>query len=437
MPRMNTGNKLKVLPTAYNLLLYTVGWGLLPLVISKAGPDPLFRKGRFGRYDEQMNRRAAHRIWIHAASVGEVTGAIPVLKALQERLAHASIFLTAATPQGFAFARKGLPEQVKVLPFPLDFPHVLTRALRQLQPDLYVALEGEFWPNLYRTLHYHGIPTVLLNGRLSNRSANLYRLFKPLFKSIFERFQWLAMHSDEDLKNILTLGANPERSLVLGSSKYEGLLSRAQPEAPEKWRAILSIPSGVPVLVGGSLRRNECFDLPEIYRELKTNKPQLIGIFAPRHLEQVPRMVHWLQSRGLPFQCLSHLEKGMERRHTPIILVDKIGVLFELYSIGDLIFCGGTLAPIGGHNILEPAAWKKAVFYGPHLQKVDYEHKILRTYGGGFMVEDKNDLLCTWNRWINHLQELSEHGEKAMQALKQMKGVVAKQVDLIVSALPE
>lgn len=419
----------------YNLSLYTAGWGLIPLLVPKSGNDTSFRKGRLGHFDAQVSSSGRPRIWLHAASVGEVSGAVPIIKALQQSLNGSCIVLTVATYQGFLSAQKQLSNRVTVLPFPLDFEPTVTKALNMIRPDIYVALESEFWPNLYRLFRHHRVPTVLLNGRLSDRSAEIYSLFRPLFRPIFAQFEWLAMHSQEDQNNVLRLGARPERTLVLGSSKYEGLLEKIRPQKSEQWRTELQIPAHAPVLVGGSLRRSECIELLEVYRDMREIHRDLIAIFAPRHLERLPHMIQWLESRRMPFQLLSSLSKGIETRHASIILVDRIGVLFELYAVGDLVFCGGTLAPIGGHNILEPAAWKKAIFYGPNLQKVDYEHRILTNLGGSFIVQDKAELLRVWSYWINHLTELQGRGDKAFEALGKMKGVALKQVDLIVSTL--
>lgn len=421
----------------YDLLLNTTGRFLLPILMSRAKSDALFSEGRLGRYHRRLSGSKRPRVWFHAASVGEVTGAIPIIHRLYERLEHCSILLTVATPQGFRFAQARLPRWVEVLPFPLDCAPILTRAFDQLDPDVYVALESEFWPNLYRFLRSRRVPAVLLNGRLSRRSARVYGLFKPLFQPIFEQFRWLAMHSQEDLHNALSLGASPERSLVLGSSKYEGMLDRVEPANTGKWRTALQIPAETPVVVGGSLRRSECVELLEVFARLEQINSELVAIFAPRHLEQLPNMITWLKTKGLDFQLLTNLENGSVPRRASIILVDRIGVLFELYALGQLVFCGGTLAPVGGHNILEPAAWKKPVFYGPHLQKVRYEHRILQKFGGSFLVRDKDDLFRSWSHWIEHPLELLIHGEKARLALEQLGEVASKQAQLIISALSQ
>jgi 3-deoxy-D-manno-octulosonic-acid transferase len=372
---------------------------------------------------------------VHAASVGEVTGALPIVRTLRDRLPGSGLYLTVATPQGFQFARANLSPWAHILPFPLDFPSVLERAFRKIQPDLYVALEGEFWPNLFRFLERYQASAILLNGQLSHRSAKWYSLLEPIFRPIFQQFVWLAMHTEEDRKNVLLLGASPERTSVLGNSKYDALLLRKDLTKATEWQRALNLDSDVPVLVGGSLRRSECTQLLEVFCSLKKTDPGLVGIFAPRHMAEIVNMVEWLEAKRVAYQLLSRIETAKEKRSSAVILVDRIGILFDLYALGDLIFCGGTLEPFDGHNIMEPAAWGKAVFYGPHLQKVTDEHNILQSSKGGFLVQDSSELLQQWAYWIRHLPELSQYGENAKEALSKVGGVSTRQVELIMSAL--
>ncbi len=420
----------------YNLFLHSFGCGAIPFLRFKLRKDPAFLEGRLGKYPVRYSSDGGPRIWFHASSVGEVTGAVPTLRTLKDRLPASTVYLTAGTPQGLRQARRQLPSSVPVFPFPLDFPWVLDRAFDKLNPDLYVGFESEFWPNLFRRLRSKQIPAILLNGRLTDRSAGRYAAFAPVFRPIFRQFEWLAMHSEEDMQNILRLGARPERTMVLGSSKYDGLASRANPESPPAWRDLLKIPPGMPVVIGGSLRGAECIRLPEVFLALRKTSPDIVGIFVPRHLEQIPNMVRWLDSRRVGFHLLSHLEQKTEERRAPVVLVDRMGVLFELYSLGDLVFCGGTLEPVGGHNIMEPSAWGKAVFYGPYLKKVLHEHRILQQFMGGFLAGDDSDLLSQWSHWVQHLPELEVHGVNARRALDTLGGVAARQVKLILASLP-
>lgn len=421
----------------YNALLHAAAFGIFPHMWIKARDDPEFRKGRRGIYNRTLLEHAHPRIWLHASSVGEVTGAVPVLHALYERLPCVSLFLTVATPQGFRFAGSQVPPSVPVLPFPLDLPLILKRALNHIKPDLYVGFEGEFWPNLFRYLAGSGVPAVLLNGRLSSRSSRWYRLVQGLFQPVFRHFTWLAMHSWDDRRNVLQVGAHSERTLVLGSSKYAGLLARARADRPEFWREILGIAGDVPVVVGGSLRGAECTQLLEVFRDLMESEPTLVGIFAPRHMHNISVMAHWLKRHRMPFQMLSDMEWRKEKRKYSVILVDRIGVLFELYSLGDLVFCGGSLEPIGGHNILEPAAWGKAVFYGPHIHRVLDEHNLLTTFEGSFLVENSHKLGDCWRQWVYHLPRLRVHGRRAKEALAGLSQTVDKQVDLIMDVIRE
>lgn len=364
-----------------------------------------------------------------------MTGALPTINAVADRWLEASLTVTAGTPQGFRYALARLPSQVRALPFPLDFPSILEKAFEAIQPDLYVGFEGEFWPNLYRVLAGARVPAVLLNGRLSSRSARRYRLLSPLFRPVFQSFEWLAMHSEEDRENVISLDVPRARVLVLGSSKYGALITKADPSRGESWRQLLRIPEGLPVVVGGSLRRAETTMLLEVFHGLCAREPGIVGIFAPRHIERVAPMAQWLRARKIPYHRLSLIERGEEIRTHQIVLVDRIGVLFELYSLGDLVFCGGTLEPIGGHNILEPAAWKKAVFYGPHLHKVLREHNILTSREGSFLVKDARHLEDQWGQWLGNIGELERHGALAYDALRELGGVVERQVELIQTTL--
>jgi 3-deoxy-D-manno-octulosonic-acid transferase len=421
----------------YNLFLNTVGIGVLLALRPKIMYDETFYNGRLGSFAPELVGGGSPRIWLHAASVGEVVGILPTISLLRDQLPQAALYLTVGTLYGFHFARKQVAGKACVLPFPLDFPWVLKKAFDSMKPDVYVAVESEFWPNLYHILRQRRITALLLNGHLSDRSTRRYSLWKPLFSPIFKQFRWLAMHSPEDRQNALALGADPKRVLVMGTAKYDGLSSRVNKQKAQEWRNVLDIPPSLPVVVGGSLRGSECVELLRVFHRLQVVEPKTVGIFVPRHLERLPSMIEWLKGQNIPFQLLSQITGSNGKRYAPIVLVDRIGILFELYALGNLVFCGGTLEPIGGHNILEPAAWGKAVFYGPHVEKVYQERRFLESSGGSFLAEDAEDLLRQWTYWIQHLAELGERGESAREAIRRLEGVAARQVGLIIDALAE
>lgn len=364
-----------------------------------------------------------------------MTGAVPTLLAVRKRLPGAALFLSVGTPQGLRHARDLLPEDVPVFPFPLDFSKCVARAVTTVRPDLFVAFETEFWPNFYHRLAGRGIPALLLNGRVSESSERFYSILSPLFRPVFEQFEKMAMHSEEDAGRAARIGARPEKILVLGSSKYDGLAARARPERAQFWKKLLGLGETAPVIVAGSLRGTECFTLMRVFEKLREASPDIVGVFVPRHLYNIPKMAARLSERKIAYDLLTDLEAGRRARSAPVVLVDRMGALFELYSAGDLIFCGGTFEPVGGHNILEPAAWGKAVFYGPHLKKVPREHRILHNFGGSFLALDAEDLLSQWKKWVADPAGLKERGMLAKEALDTLGGVVDRQVKLIVDTL--
>lgn len=344
--------------------------------------------------------------------------------------------MTAGTPQGLKFARAQLPSEIPVFPFPLDFSRCISRAISAVQPDLFINFETEFWPNFFRELNRRNIPALLLNGRISRSSERFYRLSSPLFRPVFERFTYMAMHSREDTERAVRLGVTPRKVLTLGSSKYDGLIRKAHPERTGYWKKLLST-GNERVLIGGSLRGSESIELLRVFQRLRHFSTDLLAILAPRHMENIPKMSEWLEKENIAYDLLTQIESGARARTAPVVLVDRIGALFEIYSVGDLIFCGGTFEPVGGHNILEPAAWSKAVFYGPHLKKVLHEHRILRDFGGSFQALDPEDLFYQWKTWLGNMERIGKCGEAAGRALNSFKGVVGRQVELILESLPK
>ncbi len=421
---------------AYNLILNGIQPEIVDLLSRKSLKDREFKRGRLGFYDDGVIGAGRPRIWCHAVSVGEMTGAIPTLTELRRRMPSSTVLMTAGTPQGVKFARAQMPTEIAVLPFPLDFSQCVSRAVKTVEPDLFVNFESEFWPNFFRQLRSRNIPAVLLNGRISGSSERFYRLFSPLFKPVFQQFTYMAMHSKEDMDRALRLGTTPGRVMTLGSSKYDGLAGKATPGKAAYWKKLLRIENG-PVLMGGSLRRSETIELMRVFVRLREYLPDLMAIFAPRHMKNIPKMCDWLTKKNVRYNLLTDIEGGSQTRTAPVVLVDRIGVLGDLYSAGDLIFCGGTFEPVGGHNILEPAAWSKAVFYGPYLKKVLHEHRILHDFGGGFRMLDLEDLFSNWKKWLGDMKSLRKNGEAAFRALHSFKGVVARQVDLILQSLPK
>ena len=370
-------------------------------------------------------------VWIHAVSVGEVGVAAALINALDQVRPGLGVVVSTTTTHGQELAHKKLAPRATCIYFPLDFIASVHLALRHNRPDIIVCLETELWPNFLGEAHRLGISTLLLNGRISECSFRRYLKIKPLMKDLFQSFSVLGMISNNDAQRIIEMGAPISRVMVTGNMKGAGLLEQADPNRIENIRRKLQLKAGQLVLVAGSIRNRELNWLPEIFCQLMRDRADLVAILAPRHLKRISRLEAWFQREGIECQRFSSISDGLVERRTNIILVDSVGILFDIYGLGDLVFCGGSLVPLGGQNILEPAAWGKVVFYGPHMDNFLEASQLLEKAGGGIKVQNKDDLLAQLKSFLNNHKQLESMGRRARAVLKDRNQIAIKQAELV------
>ncbi|MCG6944672.1 MAG: hypothetical protein LJE87_04935 [Deltaproteobacteria bacterium] len=394
-------------------------------------------KQRLGFHSQEIIHSLQQKplLWIHAVSVGEVGVASTLIRALDKVQPSLGLIVSTTTPHGYELAQQRLAPRATCIYFPLDFIFSVRRALRHISPDIIVCLETELWPNFLGEAHRLGISTLLINGRISKGSFRRYRKILPLMKPLLEDFSALAMVSSNDAKRVIGIGAPAARVKVTGNMKGAGLVEQANPSRAKDLKRKLQLKSRQPVLIAGSIRDQELSWLPEIYNELLREKTDLVGIFAPRHLNRLGRLEAWLKQHGLEFQRLSSLVNGSEKRTTATILVDGVGRLFDLYGLGDLIFCGGSLVPLGGQNILEPAAWGKPVFYGPYMDNFLEASELLETAGCGIMVQDRDELLTKLRYFLSNPDALKAMGSNGRNAISDRDQIAVRQAELITEVL--
>jgi 3-deoxy-D-manno-octulosonic-acid transferase len=421
----------------YNAVTFPVAVATEPLayLISLLLPDEKASRcrQRLG-FHSQETIHSLHRrplIWLHAVSVGEVGVAATLIQALEQVRPGLGMVVSTTTPHGQDLAREKLAPRATCIYFPLDFITSVRRALRSTHPDIIVCLETELWPNFLGEANRLGIPTLLLNGRISPRSFRHYRKISSLMKPMLNYFAALAMSSEDDAKRVIDLGAPASRVLVTGNMKGAGLVEQTNSKKIGDLRQKLKLQSGEPVFVAGSIRERELFWLPEIFSRLLGQRPDLVGIFAPRHLNRIGRLASWFEQHGLEFHPLSSLMNGSQARKANVILVDGVGNLFDLYGLGDLIFCGGSLIPLGGQNILEPVAWGKPVFYGPHMDNFLEASQLLERAGCGVRVRDRDELLTQLRYFLTNLEELNGMGRKGQAVLRDRNQIAIKQAELV------
>ncbi len=368
------------------------------------------------------------RVWLHGASLGEMQVADSILSHLAERLGSAEFVLTSGTPHGLTEAQKRTAGRALCLPYPLDLLGPVKRFVNIVRPDVYVPLETEIWPNLLSFLMLRSTPVVLANARLSARSFGRYRAMNRFFRPIVRGFAKILAISEADRDRFLMLGVKKERVEVMGNAKYDQLPARARAEAARRASGRLGFGPGSKVVVAGSIRSQEVEFIPRAFAALSAKHPEARLVAAPRHLKRVPDLVEELKKHGISHRLLSEEAGGAE----PLaVVVDELGVLFDLYSAAHAAFVGGSLVNLGGQNPLEPAAWAVPVLFGPHMDNFALEADSLIAARGGEEVRDADSLARELSRLLTDPESRNSMGKNAKSALMDVVGSGKRQAMII------
>ena len=386
---------------------------------------------RFGDYSRVDRTDQRPWIWIHAASVGEVQAVRALIPALMARDCGCRFFLTTTSRQGKEVAVSLLSPDVRCELAPLDTSRAVGRALQCIRPSLYICLETELWPMMLTRIRQAGIPGLLLNGRMSERSLSRYLLLRKTMAGLLTGFGSLGVISRQDGERYNRLGVPENRIRVCGNMKYD-LQGGNLTELQEKYQGIL-VPGKKKVFICGSTRSGEEHLLLPVYRRLQAESKGIIWLIAPRHLERVPEIENLLGRAGLEYELFSRsLHQG---RSQDIVLLDSMGCLSELYSIGDYNFCGGSLVDKGGHNIMEPISRHNPVYFGPFMKDFQDGVELVLTAGAGFQVQDAGELADLLVRHINDDSSYRRTCSAAARLADLQQGAVQCQADMVLQQL--
>ncbi|RKX60505.1 MAG: hypothetical protein DRP37_05180 [Thermodesulfobacteriota bacterium] len=391
--------------------------------------------GRLGHLPDYVAATGPQDLWLQAVSVGEVAVAEALVQAIDRRAPGLKILISATTPAGFARAMSSLGTRCSVIPYPLDFPQIVRRMATEVRPRVYACLETELWPNLISAVRQFGGKTVLLNGRISARSFPRYLRLLSITRPLLAGFSKICAISDIHANRLAALGAPMDRIQITGNAKFEGLVSRPDPDRVIGLRNRLKIEDSIKVLVAGSLRGGEEKEVIKAYNLLQSRWPNMIFFLVPRHLKKVSSIVSVLNKKSIPYQLWSDLEVN-QKRTAKVVVVDVIGPLFDLYGLAAAAFVGGSLVPKGGQNLLEPAAWGCPVIYGPHTDNFEEARITLESHGGGQEVCNGKDLAEAVNMLFEEPLKKGERGMRSRSALEALaKGVATKQTDVLLQVL--
>jgi len=420
----------------YNLLLIIATVLTLPAFCLYVLITGKYREGlgqRFGFVSSRTPNDPSlkPRLWIHACSVGEVIAISPIITEIKSIYPLSCIVVSNTTRSGHGFAKKALKDVSSCLYFPLDLGWVVRRALRAVSPDMFIVSETEIWPNFLRTAKRLGIKTIMVNGRISVRSFGSYMKARFFIKRVLQNFDIMSMIMKSDADKIISMGALPERVLINGNSKYDRLADQVHRSFEEEMRRILSISREDKVFIAGSTRTGEEEVVIEAYLRFVKAYPDMLLIIAPRHIERTGEIEELLRKSRLEFVLKTELDKGKINRDKPVIVIDTIGDLFKVYSVGTIVFCGGSLVPLGGQNVLEAAAWGKVVFYGPSMEDFLDASELLERVGAGIEIKDADDLVKTGIKLLKDPETLRSLGEAGREAVMANRGSARRNAELI------
>ncbi|MBW2144862.1 MAG: 3-deoxy-D-manno-octulosonic acid transferase [Deltaproteobacteria bacterium] len=397
-----------------------------------------------GRYTGHLNERlgfvspetvqniSGHpRIWIHAASLGEVKVAASIIDALKHLMPDCSLILSTITESGRKLAEDTFGRDVSVIYAPIDFVGSVRKSLTTVRPDVMVFLETEIWPTWLSQAHRMGIKTVLINGRISLKSVSGYLRLRLFFREVLKNFDAFSMIMAGDATRIESMGADPQKIEINGNAKYDLPAGAVDPAAEAKIRRILNLDADDRVFVAGSTRTGEEEMILHAYEKILEKFPDTILVIAPRHIERTHEIGALIKRRGFQYQLWTDFINGKERRATQVVIVNTFGELFNIYSVGTIVFSGGSLVPLGGQNPLEPAVWGKAVFYGPHMENFLDAKAILEAVSAGVTVHNSEVLAEKAVWFLGHPGELTGFGERAREAVLNNEGAAEKHARVI------
>ena len=366
-------------------------------------------------------------IWVHAVSVGEVQAAVPLVRALQDKFPDQSILITTVTPTGAARVASIFGDSVHHCYNPFEFPHAIGNFFKAVKPRAAMIMETEIWPNLYRGCGHRGVPLVLVSARISPRSIPGYRRMLPLIRETLSHGIIIAAQSQADADRFLELGASSLRTRVTGNIKFD---VQMDPQIAAQGKLLRETLFGDrPVWIAASTHDGEEQQLLSVHRKLRRRFPDLLLVLVPRHPQRFTAVRELTERDG--FGVVSRTDDQPCSPDTEVFLVDTMGEVPLFYAGSDVAFVAGSLAPIGGHNLLEPAALGLPIVTGPHVfNALDIAEKFIEL-GACRMVAGSDELGDLVAGLLERPDEARQLGENALKVLEQNRGALQRLMILL------
>lgn len=416
--------------TLYSIALYALVPFILLKLCLRSIRAPAYRKRINERFGFSDINPAAGGIWVHAVSVGEAIAAIKLIKSLQQHYPQYDITVTCGTPTGSEVIRQQLSESVFHVYLPYDLPGAVKRFMDRVRPAAGIIMETEIWPNLLRCADRSGVWLLLSNMRLSETSFRRYTHVSGLVRQSLAYLNAIAAQSEADAERIRELGARPETVCVVGNLKFEMTASGKDNDLSQS-ALRKQFSTERTIWVAGSTHAGEDEQVLQVHQALLAQEASLLLMLAPRHPERFDT-VYQLCRAKFKVQRRSELKLGNKLApDTQIILLDSIGELDQFIRLADWAFIGGSLVPVGGHNILEACQAGVPVVFGPNMQNFKQIAHIVEHRGAGYCVRDQAAFLGATECLLKDNSKRQLMGINGRNLVIENQGALAKTMELL------
>jgi len=379
----------------YNVLLIFYWIGLIPVILYRLA----FEDGFYERIKQSAGYMPAsllkkiegrRAIWIHAASVGEIVATSPLVKEVKKEFPEAVVVVSVVTATGHAMAHRIIPEAEGIIFFPLDLPYLTRKILHIIKPITILLVETEIWPNFLRIAESENIPVMMVNGRISDRSMKRYKYISAFTREMLRSIERFCMQSKFDAAYI---------EFGFGNNH--------------------------PIIIAGSTHKGEEEAIFETFKQVLKAYPQARLLIAPREIYRGHDVQNIAKRYELSAICRSDMKEPVHEG-IPVVVLDTIGELGRLYSLGDIIFVGGSLVKTGGHNILEPAAHGKPILVGPHMFNFKEIFALLNSRNACEQVKNGKELTAMVLRLCNDRDLAKKMGQNCLDIIKENRGATRR-----------
>lgn len=371
------------------------------------------------------------RIWLHAVSVGEVNAAVPLIEQLLQDYSDHALLVTSTTPTGSEQLKRRFGARIEHFYFPYDLPHVIRRFLKRSRPRILVVMETELWPNCFYLCQRKGIPVVIVNARISDKSYQGYKKIRKFIQPAIQNISHICAQGDSDRDRFICLGVEPKKVDVVGNIKFD----LPAPDIGEPDTALQAIQkSQRPVWIAASTHDDEEQKMLTVHRTLLHTLPNALLILVPRHPERFESIAGLCNSRS--FNIARRSKQEVPDENSEIYLGDTMGELMKLYAEAQVAFVGGSLVPTGGHNPIEPASLGVPVLAGPNTQNFRDIYASLIHAEGGRIVADEQELHGQLLALLTNQSEREQLSQQASLLLQQSQGATQRITKLLMTQLP-